>query len=185
MPLLKEKTYTIDDIYALPEGERAELIDGHMYMMAPPNRRHQEISEELYVDIKEHICSHGGQCKVYAAPFAVYLDERNNTYVEPDISVICDPDKLDDRGCKGAPDWIIEIVSPASKQIDYYTKLFKYRNTGVREYWIVDPSKNLIVVYNFGLGETEQYTLQDSIKTGIYDDLVIDFGSMELRGLLV
>ena len=180
MPLLKEETYTIDDIYALPEGERAELIDGHIYYMAPPSRKHQEISGELYADIKEQIRSHGGRCKVYAAPFAVYLDERSNTYVEPDISVICDPDKLDDRGCKGAPDWIIEIVSPASKQMDYYTKLFKYRTAGIREYWIVDPSKNLVIVYNFEQGETEQYTLQDSIKAGIYDDLVIDFGSIEL-----
>ena len=180
MPLLKEETYTIDDIYALPEGERAELIDGHIYYMAPPSRKHQEISGELYADIKEYIRSHGGRCKVYAAPFAVYLDERSNTYVEPDISVICDPDKLDDRGCKGAPDWIIGIVSPASKQMDYYTKLFKYRTAGIREYWIVDPSKNLVIVYNFEQGETEQYTLQDSIKAGIYDDLVIDFGSIEL-----
>ena len=180
MPLLKEETYTIEDIYALPEGERAELIDGHMYMMAPPSRKHQKISMELSSLIREYIRSHKGKCEVYAAPFAVYLDERSSTYVEPDISVICNPDKLDDRGCKGAPDWIIEIVSPASKQMDYYTKLFKYRNTGVREYWIVDPSKNLIVVYNFELGETEQYTLQDSIKVGIYADLVIDFKSMEL-----
>ena len=180
MPLLKEEAYTIDDIYALPEGERAELIDGHMYMMAPPGRKHQRISTRLVSIIDRYIEEHKGKCEVYAAPFAVYLDERSNTYVEPDISVICDPDKLDDRGCKGAPDWIIEIVSPASKQMDYYTKLFKYRTAGIREYWIVDPSKNLVIVYNFEQGETEQYTLQASIKAGIYDDLVIDFGSIEL-----
>ena len=130
--------------------------------------------------IDRYIEEHKGKCQVYAAPFAVYLDERSNTYVEPDISVICDSNKLDDSGCKGAPDWVIEIVSPASKQMDYYTKLFKYRTAGIREYWIVDPSKNLVVVYNFELGETEQYTLQDSIKVGIYDELVIDFGSIEL-----
>ena len=99
MPLLKEENYTIEDIYALPEGERAELIDGQIYYMAPPSRKHQDISGELYVDIKGYIRSHGGDCKVYAAPFAVYLDEATNTYVEPDISVICDPDKLDDKGC--------------------------------------------------------------------------------------
>lgn len=101
MPLLKEETYTIDDIYALPEGERAELIDGHMYMMAPPSRRHQRISTKLVSIIDRYIEEHKGKCHVYAAPFAVYLDERSNTYVEPDISVICDPNKLDDRGCKG------------------------------------------------------------------------------------
>ena len=112
MPLLKEETYTIDDIYALPEGERAELIDGHMYMMAPPSRKHQRISTRLVSIIDRYIEEHKGKYQVYAAPFAVYLDERSNTYVEPDISVICDSNKLDDSGCKGAPDWVIEIVSP-------------------------------------------------------------------------
>ena len=178
MPLLREETYTIEDIYALPEGERAELIDGHIYYMAPPSRKHQDISMELSSVIKDYIRSHGGKCKVYAAPFAVHLDE--NTYVEPDIAVICDPDKLDDKGCKGAPDWIIEIVSPGSRQMDYYTKLFKYRTAGVREYWIVDPTKNFILVYDFENNESEQYTLQDSVKVGIYDDLAIDFGRMDI-----
>ena len=133
MSLLKEEIYTIDDIYALPEGERAELIDGHMYMMAPPSRRHQKISMELSSVIREYIRFHRGKCEVYAAPFAVYLDERSNTYVEPDISVICDPHKLDDRGCNGAPDWIIEIVSPSSKKMDYLLKLLKYRSCGVKD----------------------------------------------------
>ena len=147
--------------------------------MAPPSRKHQEISGELYADIKEYIRSHGGRCKVYAAPFAVYLDERSNTYVEPDISVICDPDKLDDRGCKGAPDWIIEIVSPSSKQMDYFTKLFKYRTAGVREYWIVDPIKDWVLVYNFNDSTSEQYTFADTIKAGIYDDLYVDFSKIK------
>ena len=181
MPLLKEDLYTIDDIYALPDGERAELIDGHIYYMAPPSRKHQDISMELSSVIKDYIRSHSGKCKVYAAPFAVYLDEKTDTYVEPDISVICDPNKLDDRGCKGAPDWIIEIVSPGSRQMDYYTKLFKYRTAGVREYWIVDPViKNQILVYDFANGDMTQYTLQDYVKAGIYDDLTIDFGSMDI-----
>ena len=178
MPLLEEKVYTIDDIYALPEGERAELIDGHIYYMAPPNREHQKILMELSARIFEYIRSHNGKCEVYAAPFAVYLDDTSNTYVEPDISVICNPDKMDDKGCNGAPDWIIEIVSPASKRMDYYTKLFKYRTAGVREYWIIDEIKNQIFVYNFEKGDMEQYTLQDSVKAGIYEDLVIDFGKL-------
>ena len=150
MPLLKEENYTIEDIYALPEGERAELIDGQIYYMAPPSRKHQDISGELYADIKSYIRSHGGNCKVYAAPFAVYLDEATNTYVEPDISVICNPDKLDDKGCTGAPDWII------------------------------DAAKNQVVVYDFVNGDMAQYTLQDSVKAGIYADCVIDFGSMDI-----
>ena len=124
MPLLRERIYTIEDIYALPEGERAELIDGHIYYMAPPNTMHQRISSIL------------------------------------------------------APDWIIEIVSPASRRMDYYTKLFKYRTAGVREYWIVDPVKKLVMVYDFENEDTEQYTFQDSIKVGIYEDLRIDFAEM-------
>ena len=181
MPLLKEDLYTIDDIYALPDGERAELIDGHIYYMAPPSRKHQDISGVLARKIGNYIEDKKGKCKVYAAPFAVYLDETTNTYVEPDISVICDPNKLDDKGCKGAPDWIIEIVSPGSRRMDYYTKVFKYRTAGVREYWIVDPViKNQILVYDFVNGDMTQYTLQDSVKAGIYDDLTIDFGSMDI-----
>lgn len=180
MPLLKEATYTIDDIYALPEGERAELIDGHIFYMAPPNRIHQRISTRLTSIIDRYIEDHHGSCQVYSAPFAVHLDETNNTYVEPDISVIYDPNKLNDNGCIGAPDWIIEIVSPSSKRMDYYTKLFKYRTAGIREYWIVDSSKNQVVVYNFEDGDMEQYTLQDSVKAGIYEDLYIDFSQIKL-----
>ena len=85
MPLLKEETYTIDDIYALPEGERAELIDGHMYMMAPPSRKHQKISMELSSIIREYIRSHKGKCEVYAAPFAVYLIMLLMTLYKTDI----------------------------------------------------------------------------------------------------
>ena len=178
MPLLKEKVYTIEDIYALPEGERAELIDGQIYYMSPPNTRHQRISSILSRKIGNYIDDNKGKCEVFAAPFAVYLDEKTNTYVEPDVSVICDSDKLDDRVCKGAPDWIIEIVSPSSRRMDYYTKLFKYRTAGVREYWIVDPTKNQIMVYDFENEDTEQYTFQDSVKVGIYEDLRIDFTEM-------
>ena len=100
-------------------------------------------------------------------------------YVEPDIAVICDTSKLNDRGCSGAPDWIIEIVSPASRKMDYFTKLFKYRTAGVREYWIVDPVKNLILIYNFDTSDSEQYTFTDTIKAGIYEDLYIDFSRIK------
>ena len=178
MPLLEEKVYTIDDIYALPEGERAELIDGHIYYMAPPNRTHQKISMELSARILEYIRSHKGKCEVYAAPFAVYLDDTTSTYVEPDISVICDPDKLDDQGCNGAPDWIIEIVSSGSRRMDYYTKLFKYRTAGVREYWIVDPDKKRITVYDLEHGDIDEYSFSDTINVGIYPDLCIDFNNI-------
>ena len=178
MALPATTPYTIDDIYALPEGERAELIDGQMYMMAPPSRKHQEIASELFTDISSYIKSKGGSCKPYFAPFAVFLNEDDKNYVEPDISVVCDKSKLTDKGCSGAPDWIIEIVSPGSRRMDYFIKLFKYRTAGVREYWIVDPEKNRITVYNFESEDTGDYTFADSVKVGIFDDLSIDFGKI-------
>ena len=94
--------------------------------------------------------------------------------------MICDPNKLNDKGCTGAPDWIVEIVSPGSRRMDYFTKLFKYRTAGVREYWIVDPLKNFVIVYNFDTSDSEQYTFADTIKAGIYKDLFIDFSQFSI-----
>lgn len=134
MDVLKKQTvYTISDIYALPDGERAELIDGQIYNMAPPGRLHQKISWKLHQAIANYIDSRNGLCEVYAAPFAVFLNDDDINYVEPYLSVIGDLSKLDDKGCHGAPDWVIEIVSSDSRSRDYITKLFKYRTAGVRE----------------------------------------------------
>ena len=181
MPLSKTyEKYTTEDIYNLPDGQRAELIDGQIYYMAPPSRRHQRIILSLSRQIADYIDAKNGTCEVDIAPFAVFLNEDAKTYVEPDISVICDSDQLTEQGCKGAPDWIIEIVSPGSRKMDYFTKLFKYRTAGVREYWIVDPIKNFVIVYNFDKSDSEQYTFADTIKAGIYDDLYIDFSTIQL-----
>lgn len=167
--LRKEDVYTIDDIYALPDGERAELIDGKIYYMAPPSRTHQKISSKLHQAIANYIDSKDGKCEVYAAPFAVFLNKDDINYIEPDISVICDSSKLDEKGCHGAPDWIIEIVSPSSKPMDYFTKLFKYRTAGVREYWIVDPIKQRSTVYLFEKESVEEYLFGTDIPVGIYE----------------
>ena len=121
MPLLKNH-YTSEDYWNLPEGERAELIDGKFYDMAPPSRIHQEISGQIYKTITNYIDARRGSRKVYAAPFAVNLDADDRDWVEPDISVICDPNKLTDHGCSGAPDLIFEIVSPSSRRMDYNRK---------------------------------------------------------------
>lgn len=171
--LRKEENYTIDDIYALPDGERAELIDGKIYYMAPPSRTHQKISWKLHQAIANYIDSKSGKCEVLAAPFAVFLNEDDINYIEPDISVICDISKLDDKGCHGAPDWIIEIVSPSSRPRDYLIKLFKYRNAGVKEYWIVDPDKKMTTVYLFEKETVEQYFWGENIPVGIYEDFSI------------
>lgn len=168
-----ERAYTIDDIYALPDGERAELIDGKIYYMAPPSRTHQKISWKLHQTIANYIDSKGGNCEVYAAPFAVFLNQDDINYLEPDISVICDLSKLDEKGCHGAPDWIIEIVSPGNKSMDYLKKLFKYQTSGVREYWIVDPTSKQIMVYHFEKDAVEQYNFGDNISVGIYEGFTI------------
>ena len=181
MPLPQEKIYTTDDIYALPDGQRAELIDGQMFMMAPPTRKHQEIIGELFAVIREYILRHKGACRVYIAPFAVFLNENDRNYVEPDISVICDPDKLNDKGCTGAPDWILEVVSPGSRKMDYNQKLFKYRIAGVREYWIVDPDKNRITVYYFEKDDMNEYSFYDSIPSGLYPDFSINLSGLNIQ----
>ena len=180
MPLPRERIYTIDDIYALPDGERAELIDGQLYMMSTPSRIHQKLVSEFTQIIGQYIKSHRGSCEVYPAPFAVFIKEDDKSYVEPDVSVICDKNKLDDRGCKGAPDWIIEIVSPSSKRLDYLVKLLKYQAAGVREYWIVDPMKNRTIAYNFEHNSIDEYSFEDTVPTAIYKDLSIDFKNLDL-----
>lgn len=179
MALPQEKMYTIEDIYTLPEGQRAELIDGRMYMMAPPNTNHQRISYALGRKISDYIDKKKGSCEVFLAPFAVFLNKDDHNYVEPDISVICDKNKLDERGYNGAPDWIIEVTSPSNPQNDYGMKLFKYRTAGVREYWIVNPQKKTVTVYDF---ETEtksnQYIFEDDVPVCIYEDLCINVAKL-------
>lgn len=171
--LKKENFYTVDDIYALPDGERAELIDGEIYYMAPPTTAHQRLVSELHYQIKDYIKKNNGECEILPAPFAVFLSENDKNYVEPDISVICDRSKLTDKGCQGAPDWIIEIASPGSRQMDYYKKLFKYRTAGVREYWVVDPDRQLVTVYNFEHDNMEEYCFGEKIPVGIYGELFL------------
>ncbi len=172
--------YTIEDIYALPDGQRAELIDGVLYMMAAPGIKHQRLVMELSFRIREYIGKKKGECEIFPSPFAVFLNADEETYVEPDISVICDKEKLTDKGCNGAPDWVIEIVSPGSKYMDYSRKLFKYNAARVREYWIADYEKNRVMVYNFEHGAIGDYTFSDKVPAGIYEDFEIDFSGISI-----
>lgn len=172
--------YTIEDIYNLPDGQRAELIEGEMYMMATPGRIHQRLVMLLSNNIFNYIQNKNRDCEVYPSPFAVFLNGDDTVYLEPDISVICDKNKLTEEGCKGAPDWILEIVSTTSRQMDYSKKLFRYRSAGVREYWIVNPMKQQITVYNFEHDTFEEYSFSDKVKAGIYEDFEIDFAEIEL-----
>ena len=180
MELAQPKRYTEEDYYKLPEEIRAELIDGQFYYMAAPSRMHQKILMELSGTIRDYIRSGKGSCEVYPAPFAVKLFQEKSTIVEPDISVICDAEKLTDQGCTGAPDWIVEIVSPSTSSHDYIRKLNLYADAGVREYWIINPRNETILVYFFeeSAFDVVQYTFRDRIKVNIYDDLWIDFAEL-------
>ncbi|MCD7762614.1 MAG: Uma2 family endonuclease [Lachnospiraceae bacterium] len=179
MPLAKEKAYTVQDIYDLPDGERAELLDGRIYYMSPPTHSHQRFVFNLARRIADYIDAKKGDCEVNIAPHAVFLNADDSNYVEPDVFVTCDKNKFEEKGCIGAPDWIIEIVSPGSKFMDYYRKANKYQLAGVREYWIVDYKRNFITVHSFENETTETYTLSDRIPVGIYNgDLQIDFAEL-------
>ena len=173
MPLLNDH-YTSEDYWNLPEEERAELINGKFYDMAPPSRIHQKLVSRLTALFNQYIADHHGSCEVYPAPFAVNLDADDKDWVEPDVSVICDPNKLTDRGCSGAPDLIFEIVSPASRKMDYGLKNTVYSDAGVREYWIVDPVKEKVVVYCYeNDSDPYLYSFDVDIPVGIYPGLTI------------
>ena len=176
----RDKIYTIEYIINLPDGERAELIDGQLFNMASPNTRHQRISFNLALKISNYI--NNGSCEVFLAPFAVFIKQDDINYVEPDISVICDASKIDDKGCHGAPDWIIEITSPSNAGYDFITKLSLYKSAGVKEYWIVHPQENIIYVYYFAEDEyiPHTYTFKDKVNSYLFEGLTIDFSEIRI-----
>ena len=156
------------------DGQRAELIDGQFYNMAPLSRIHQEISYQISRFLGNYIESNGGKCRVYPPPFAVNLDADDKDWVEPDLSLICDPNKLTDRGCSGAPDLIFEIVSPSSRRMDYNIKNALYAQSGIREYWIVDPAKACTTVYDYDKDAAPTIIPFDQpVQCGIFPDLSI------------
>ena len=176
MPLPKEQhKYTVDDILALPDGQRAELIDGQIYDMGTPTKTHQDILGYLFFSVQSHIMNNKGSCQAMLAPFSIFLNNDDRNYVEPDLSVICNPSILDEKGCHGAPDWIIEIVSPSSERMDYVVKTFKYRTAGVREYWVIDKTLQKVTVFDFENDNMFEYDFTQKIPVLIYDgELEID-----------
>lgn len=186
MALDTKKLYTTKDIMELPEGVRAELIDGEIFYMATPNTIHQALLAELSYAFLRYQKESGKKCRTYFAPFAVFIKRDEYNYLEPDLLIICPHGEDDDRhqkdGCHGGPDFVLEIVSPSSRRMDYMKKLEKYEEAGVREYWIVDPQTERVWVYEF---EKEnlltQYTFEDTIPVGIYGDFSIDFKELDFR----
>jgi Uma2 family endonuclease len=167
----KKESYTYEDYCEWDDGNRYEVINGIAYMLAAPLRNHQTISGELYKQLAVFLT--GKSCKVYSAPFDVILSD--DTVVQPDISVICDRSKLTKAGCSGAPDLIIEILSPSSVVLDTIVKLNKYMSGGVKEYWIVDIEHKTILVYTFdkGVNDIQSYSIEEDIPVQIFNGCVL------------
>lgn len=181
MPLPREERYTLADALNWDESERIELIYGVPHLMSPPVRVHQEILTALVLQIGTYL--KGKKCRLYPAPFGVRLFEQDgdspnrvDTMVEPDISVVCDSDKLDEIGCKGAPDLIIEILSPSTQRHDRVTKFNLYQEAGVREYWIVDPMSRTVQVYVLENGlfrVIESYSAEDEAEVRVLNGCIV------------
>ncbi|GAB6153122.1 Uma2 family endonuclease [Desulfosporosinus burensis] len=183
LPAQKDNNrYTYAEYLKWSEDERWELIDGVAYNIAAPSRRHQEVSGELFYQIRGYLADK--PCKIYSAPFDVRLgepgeeDEQITHVVQPDISIVCDESKLDEKGCFGSPDLIIEVISPKSISLDFVKKLALYEKYKVKEYWIVHPIDNTVMV--FILGEDYQYgkpgifTEDSHLKSNFFADVTID-----------
>ena len=151
MPALQSEPQiiTLEQYETLPEDQRIEVFDGVVYDMASPSQEHQTISMELSTILNTYIKSKKGSCRVFHAPFDVKLSDQPLTIVQPDLMIICDPQKLDGKRCNGAPDFVIEIVSSGNPADDYIRKLYYYKNSGVREYWSVDPRRKMVIVNYF------------------------------------
>jgi len=170
---------TLGQYEALPENRRVEVFDGVAYDPASPSQIHQTLSMELSNILYNYIKSKKGSCQVFHAPFDVKLSDKPLTIVQPDIMIICDMNKLDGKRCNGAPDFIIEIVSPGNPADDYIRKAYYYKNAGVREYWIVDPRRRTVTVNYFeGNIVSVPYPFDSIIKVNIYDDLLISFSEI-------
>ena len=161
LPVKNEKRYTYPDYYSWNDGQRWELIDGYAYLMAPaPTRAHQSATGSLYLQLANFL--KGKSCRVFVAPFDVRLNAsaNDNTVVQPDLLVVCDKSKLDRKCCVGAPDFVIEILSPSTARLDRTTKFDQYKAAGVREYWIVDPDTRTVSAHVLQNGEymTRAYT---------------------------
>ena len=169
--------FTVDDYLALPEEERMELIDGVIYDLGAPTDKHQIIRDEIFAGFRDYIRKKKGKCVTITSPIDVQLDCDNRTMVQPDVGILCHNDKIKKWGVYGAPDFVVEIISPSTKRKDYTKKLVKYMEAGVREYWILDPYQQKLIVYFF---ESDAYPviygLDQPVPIGIYNgELVIQF----------
>lgn len=169
--------YTLDDYYALPENLRVELIEGHFFVMLAPSKVHQIAIIEFSRQIANFIRENDGKCEVYAAPTDVQLNKDNKTMVEPDVFIVCNEEKDIIERVYGAPDFVLEVLSKSTEKKDKIRKLNLYKNAGVREYWILDPFKRVLMIYDFEKNEPVRVCELDKPQPiGIYEGrLEIDF----------
>ena len=181
-----DRRKTLADYYALPSDVRAELIDGAFYNISSPSIYHQEIVGNLYFAFRSFIAERGGSCRPILSPVDVQLDADDYTIVQPDLLILCDSSKQRERMIVGAPDFVVEVVSRWSKSRDYFLKADKYRAAGVREYWIVDPQQEKVVVYSHMEDQDEMaitiYSFLDQVPVGIFQDMYIDMGQIARAG---
>ena len=188
---LKENyRYSYSDYLSWSDEERWEIFEGDPYMMSPaPNPYHQEIIGEIHRVIANHFKDNNSKCKVYLSPIDVILSDKDSqnddeifTVVQPDIIITCDIKKIDNKGHRGAPDFIIEVVSPFNASNDYITKLALYQKYGVKEYWIVDPQNSIVEVYilneNGEYSKPQHYSRENKVALSIIDELEIDFSTV-------
>lgn len=175
--------YTLDDYYALPDDLRVELIDGVFYKMSSPTTIHQLIISLIWKDLWDYIEEKKGGCLPFASPVDVQLDRDDRTILQPDVLIVCDRDKIIRRCIYGAPDFIVEVLSPATRRKDSYLKLQKYANAGVSEYWLIDPDRKKILVYDLVHEEPPViYGFDSTIPVALYDgECKIDFQKIHER----
>ena len=184
-PMKKQGEYTVEDYYNWPEDERIELIDGVIYHVSMPSIRHQRIVGEIDFTFKSFVKRKKGKCEIFGAGIDVRLDCDDKTMVVPDISVVCEKDKFTEQYLDGAPDLVVEVLSPSTRKKDMTLKLSKYAEAGVREYWIIDPKKETVIVYEFSREDEADtqihfYTFANQIPVGIWNaECVVDFAEIK------
>lgn len=173
--------YTVEDYYAWPQDERIELIDGVIYDMGSPSWTHQGIVGEIFFALRDYVKKNKGTCKVGLSPMDVQLDCDNRTMVQPDVMVICKRDRITKKNILGAPDLVVEVLSKGTRKKDMTIKLNKYTNAGVREYWIVDPENERVIVYDLENDlAIALYTFDNQVPVRIFDEkCIIDFREMK------
>ena len=186
LALRKQKHYTYADYLTWPDDARYELIDGEAFLMAPaPLIEHQEVAGDVYHQLRNQL--DGKPCRPYIAPVDVRLprkeetDDAIDTVVQPDVLVVCDPSKIDRRGVRGAPDWLLEVLSPSTAAHDQIAKRRTYERAGVREYWLVHPSDRTLTVYvldNGQYGRPEIYELKDATPIGVLPGVAIAWDAL-------